>query len=60
MSLRVIKIATRLRADQAYTLIEFLDEMRCALMHSYGWEIREMLQAASTQETGSAQEDEPF
>lgn len=59
MTMRLIKIATRLSTDEAHTLIEFLDEVRDALMASYGQEIRSMLQQATTQE-GPAEHDTPF
>jgi len=60
MSMRVIKIVTRLRAEDAHTLIEFLDEVRDTLMHTYGPEIRAMLQHATTREEGALDEDAPL
>jgi hypothetical protein len=62
MSMRVIKIVTRLRAEDAHTLIEFLDDVRDTLMQTYGAEIRAMLrEATTTRESGGAEEDEePF
>lgn len=47
MSMRVHKLTTYLQADEAYTLIEFLDLVREVLMQAYGDEIRAMLQQAS-------------
>lgn len=47
MTLRIHKIATYLRADEAYTLIEFLDQLREVLMETYGDEIADMLREAS-------------
>lgn len=44
MSLRILKFATHLRPDDAYTLIECLDQMRDILMQNYGAEIAHMLQ----------------
>ena len=60
MSMRVINIVTRLRAEDAHTLIEILDELRDALMHTYGPEIRAMLQQSTTPEAGASEEDTPF
>lgn len=62
MNMRVIKIVTHLRAEDAHTLIELLDDLRDTLMQTYGAEIRAMLlQATTTRESGSAEEDdEPF
>lgn len=34
MSMRVCSIVTHLRADEALTLIEFLDQLRDVLMHT--------------------------
>ena len=47
MTRRVHKLATHLRADEAYTLIEFLDQLREVLMVAYGDEIADMLREAS-------------
>jgi len=47
MSMRVNKIVTYLRPEDAYTLIEFLDQLRDMLMASYGDEVRTMLQQAT-------------
>ena len=62
MSMRIIKIATHLRPEDAHTLIEFLDDVRDTLMQTYGAEIRAMLkEATTTREVGNAEEDEePF
>ena len=43
MSMRVNKIVTYLRPEDAYTLIEFLGQLRDMLMASYGDEVRTML-----------------
>jgi len=43
MSMRVNQIVTYLRPEDAYTLIEFLDQLRDMLMPSYGDEVRTML-----------------
>ena len=47
MTRRVHKLATYLRADEAYTLIEFLDQLREVLMEAYGDEITALLQEAT-------------
>jgi hypothetical protein len=62
MSMRVHKLTTHLRAEDAYTIIEFIDQVRDMLMLTYGNEIRTLLQeATTTREVGSAEEgEEPF
>jgi hypothetical protein len=50
MSMRVHTIVTRLRPEDAYTLIEFLDQVRDMLMQTYGDEMTAMLQEASQRE----------
>ena len=47
MTLRIHKLATHLRADEAYTLIEFLDQLREVLMAAYGDQIADMLREAT-------------
>ena len=47
MTMRVNTLVTHLRPEDAYTLIEFLDQLRAALMQTYGDEIRALLQEAS-------------
>ena len=49
MTRRVHKLATHFRAEEAYTLIEFLDQLREVLMAAYGDEIADMLREASQQ-----------
>lgn len=51
---------THLRADEALTLIEFLDQLRDVLMHTYGDEVKAMLQQASQREPGDRGDDEAF
>ena len=62
MNMRILKIVTRLRAEDAHTLIEFIDELRDTLMQTYGAKIRAMLQHATTrtQATDRTEEDPPF
>ncbi|MBI1889495.1 MAG: hypothetical protein HYS18_02485 [Burkholderiales bacterium] len=59
MSMRVNTIVTHLRAEDALTLIEFLDQVREVLAQTYGEDIRAMLQEAS-QRKRDRNEDEPF
>jgi len=47
MTMRVSKITTHLRPEDAYTIVEFLDQLREMLMQTYGEEIVAMLQEAS-------------
>ncbi len=62
MSMRIIKIVTHLRAEDARTLIGFLDDVRDTLMLTYGPEIKAMLREAETsRKMRNAEEDEePF
>ena len=58
MSMRVQTIVTHLRAEDAYTLVEFLDQLRAMLMHTYGDEIKVMLQEASQRESVESPPDD--
>ena len=49
-----------MRAEEAHTLIEFLDEVRDTLMQTYGTEIRAMLQHATTRDAAASDEDASF
>ena len=49
MTMRVSQITTHLRPEDAYTVIEFLDQLRAMLMQTYGDEIVALLQEASQQ-----------
>ena len=62
MSMRIITIVTRLRPEDAHTLIELLDEVRDVLMQTYGGEIRAMLREAETMRApgNTKEDDEPF
>lgn len=62
MTMRVNTIVTHLRPEDAYTLIEFLDQLRDMLMQTYGDEMKTMLQEASQPEPGGldAHGDDPF
>jgi hypothetical protein len=56
MTMRVLKIATHLRAEDAHTLIEFMDQLREVLIDTYGDEITVMLREASQHECDSLDE----
>jgi hypothetical protein len=62
MSMRAHKLTTYLRAEEACTLIEFLDQVREVLLHAYGDDITSMLrQASAPQEPKNLLGDaEPF
>ncbi|BBB62222.1 hypothetical protein UNDKW_5966 (plasmid) [Undibacterium sp. KW1] len=47
MSMRIHKLNTYLRPEDAYTIVEFLDQVRDMLMQAYGDDIKIMLQEAS-------------
>lgn len=49
MTMRVNRITTHLRPEDAYTIVEFLDQLREMLMATYGDEIVALLQEASQQ-----------
>ena len=49
MTMRVNQITTHLRPEDAYTIVEFLDQLRAMLMQTYGDEIVALLQEASQQ-----------
>ena len=57
MTMRVHKLSTYLRTEDAYVLIDFLDQVRAVLMASYGDEIQAMLQEASTHNVDSELND---
>lgn len=63
MSMRTHRLTTYLQAEEACTLIEFLDQVRVMLLEAYGGDISAMLQQAhpSQQEPGDLFDDgEPF
>jgi len=51
MTMRVNKIVTHLQPGEAYTLVEFLDQLRDVLMQTYGDDITTMLKEASQDNT---------
>lgn len=62
MSMRIHTLVTHLRPDDAHTLIDFLDQLRAALMQTYGRDIEAMLQeCCATQHAASTHDnDVPF
>ena len=58
MSLRIIKIVTSLRPEDAYTLVEFLDQLREVLARTYGPEIMAMMQQVAAQMEAAQGPDE--
>lgn len=50
MTMRINRLVTHLRPADAYTIIEFLDQVREVLMDTYGDEIITLLQEASPPE----------
>lgn len=60
--MRVNKIATHLQPGEAYTLVEFLDQLREVLMQTYGDDITTMLKEASQDDTpvDHGEKDEAF
>ena len=56
MTMRVSQITTHLRPEDAYTIIEFLDQLRAMLIATYGDEIVALLQEASPRGPGSSDE----
>jgi hypothetical protein len=58
MTMRVNKIVTHLRPCDAYTLVEFLGQLREVLMQTYGDDITAMLQEASQQDSMVGYEDD--
>ena len=62
MTMRVSTLITHLRPEQAHTLIECLEQLRDALLQTYGQDIRALLQeAAASHESSDADDDEvPF
>ena len=62
MSMRIHKLTTYLRPEDAYTIVEFLDQLRDMLLQTYGHEIRTMLQEASQRDPTPTEwnDDEPF
>ena len=58
MTMRINTIVTHLRAEDALTLIEFLDQLRELLIQTYGDEIKTMLQVAASPTPGAGVDDD--
>jgi hypothetical protein len=58
MSMRINKLITYLRPEDAYIVIEFLDQVRDMLLQTYGDQIKTMLQEASQLEPGGEFDDD--
>jgi membrane peptidoglycan carboxypeptidase len=57
MSMRVNTIITHLRAEDAFTLIEFLDQLRDVLARTYGPDMTAMMQQVKAQQEAAQAED---
>lgn len=55
--MRVNTIITHLRAEDAFTLIEFLDQLRDVLARTYGPDITAMMQQVKAQQEASETSD---
>jgi hypothetical protein len=55
--MRINTLVTHLRPEDAYAVIEFLDQLRAMLLSTYGDEVKAMLQEASQRATSSRNED---
>jgi hypothetical protein len=58
MTMRVNTLVTHLRAEDALTVIEFLDQLRDLLTQTYGDEIKTLLQEAASPTPGAAVDDD--
>jgi hypothetical protein len=59
MIMRANTLVTHLRPEDAYTVIEFLDQLRDLLIATYGGEITALLQEAAPR-LSTEIADEPF
>jgi hypothetical protein len=57
MNMRVHRLVTHLQAEEAYTVVEFLDQLRAVLMQSYGQEITQMLKQAESRVSHDEDDD---
>jgi hypothetical protein len=55
--MRVNTLVMHLEPDQAYALIEFIDQLRERLLESYGDNIKAMLQEATAQTSRDEDDD---
>lgn len=61
MSMRIHKLTTYLQPEEAYTLVEFLEQLRDVLLQTYGDEISVMLQANAPPASDTTLDEEvPF
>ena len=51
--MRIHKLTTYLQAEEVFTLVEFLDQLRDVLIQAYGDDISAMLQQASAPRTST-------
>ena len=59
MTMKVTRLYTHWDAEQAHTVIAFIDELRDQLCEIYGDQIEEMLRAASSHTIAQEQQSEP-
>jgi hypothetical protein len=60
MTMRINTLVTHLKPEDAYTVIEFLDQLRDLLIATYGDEITAMLKDASQRESSHMNDEEHF
>jgi len=62
MSMRIHKLTTYLQAEEALTLIEFIDQLREVLLHAYGDDISAMMRQtrAPPQPRQTFGDEDPF
>lgn len=60
MSMTVIKITTHWEAEEAHSVIEFLDQLREVLWQHYGEEVTQMICEDSCHVDHECQHDLPF
>lgn len=62
MSMRTHRLTTYLQAEEAWTLIEFLDQVREVLMQAYGDDITAMMrqQSSAPEPRDLFGDEEPF
>jgi len=61
MPMKITRLTTHWDADQAHTILEFLDELRDQLCEIYGDEIIDLLRGGTANHIGDEHQDElPF
>ena len=58
MTMKLTQLKTHWNADDAYTVISFLDELRDVIWDTYGDDIIQMLKDASSHDAPSDESDE--